>query len=70
MIIIKLRISEIKPQKIFLRFFMVMLPKMVGNITSFFKIYNKISPVRDDSFQAGGGVCSTEPLLKMIDLQS
>jgi hypothetical protein len=35
-----------------------------------FKDYNNISPVRDDSFQAGGGVRSTEPLLEMIDLQS
>jgi hypothetical protein len=35
-----------------------------------FKDYNNISPVRDDSSQAGGGVRSTEPLLKMVDLQS
>ena len=37
--------------------------------TSFLKFTTKISPVRDDSFQAGGGVRSTEPLLEMIDLQ-
>ena len=37
---------------------------------SFLKFTIKISPVRDDSFQAGGGVHSTEPLLEMIDLQS
>ena len=29
---------------------------------TYFKIHNKISPVRDDSFQAGGVVHRTEPL--------
>ena len=45
-------------------------PKLPVFFYSYFKIYNNISPVRDDSFQAGGGVRSTEPLLEMIDLQS
>ena len=45
-------------------------PKLPVFFIHFLKFTTKISPVRDDSFQAGGGVRSTEPLLEMVDLQS
>ena len=55
----KRQVTGIQNSPIYLSFFIHIL-----------KFTTKISPVRDDSFQAGGGVRSTEPLLEMIDLQS